>query len=209
MALDLNMQPFFVSGNLSWGASAYLSSSFILFLPNPILSYSFLLSRAEVELSKAIGRLWWECLTTLCLRTGSLCYISLLLKFLLFLSTISFLAGVKAKDYRNIKLKGKATQEKKKRLLFSKNRKKWRTEENHPIVPRYLLIKSPEIKDEYGGLNHRSREEERQEGRVLLHGLLEVLHGWVIEEGTVISFLHVLLSPSRQQSVLKDAMHAL
>lgn len=85
---------------------------------------------------------------------------------------ISFLAGFRAKDYRNIKLKEKATQEKKKRLLFSKNRKKRRTEESHPIVPRYLLIKSSEIKDKYGGLNHRSRDEERQEGQVLLCGLI-------------------------------------
>lgn len=85
---------------------------------------------------------------------------------------ISFLSGLRAKDYRNIKLKEKATQEKKKRLLFSKNRKKRRTEESHPIVPRYLLIKSSEIKDKYGGLNHRSQDEERQEGRVLLCGLI-------------------------------------
>lgn len=144
--LDLNMQPFFVSGKLSWWASAYFNSSFILFLPNPILSYSFLLWGAAVELSKAIERPWWDCLTTLCLRTSSLYYISLLLKFLLFLNMISFLAGFRAKDYRNIKLKEKATQEKKKRWLFSKNRKKRRTEESHPIVPRYLLIKSSEIK---------------------------------------------------------------
>ncbi|KAL6089433.1 hypothetical protein STEG23_006554, partial [Scotinomys teguina] len=56
----------------------------------------------------------------------------------------------KVEDYRNIKLKEKATKEKKKRSLLSKTRKKSRIEENHPIVPCSLLTKSSEVKDEDG-----------------------------------------------------------
>lgn len=102
-------------------------------------------------------------LTTFCLRTDSLYYLSPLLEFLLFLNTISFLAGFKVKDYRNIKLKEKATKEKKKkRLLLSNNRKKLRIEENHPIVPCSLLTKSSKTKDEDGGFSHHDRDEESQ-----------------------------------------------